>query len=196
MRLGLDFYQREDILQISRDLLGKMLVTRIDGVTTAGMIVETEAYSHRERGCHAYDGRRTNRTSVMFGDGGLAYVYLCYGMHNLFNIVTNREGVAEAVLVRALEPVEGRGQMERRRGSSVAFKNLTSGPGKLTKSMGIDRSFNGKKLVGNEIWLESGKLISTKEVAVSERIGIDYAGDDARLPWRFHLRNNPWVSAS
>jgi DNA-3-methyladenine glycosylase len=194
MKLDRDFYQRDDVVEISRELLGKVLVTRVGGVTTSGIIVETEAYSWKERGCHAYGAKQTPRTAVMFKPGGRAYVYLCYGMHHLFNVVTNREGVADAVLVRALEPLEGIQAMIARRGDKVKFHHLTSGPGKLTRSLGIDRSLNGKLLSDNEIWIEDGKRIPSSQVEVSKRIGIDYAGEDALLPWRFTIKGNPWVS--
>lgn len=194
MLLGLDFYQRKSVTRIARELLGKMLYTNIQGILTGGMIVETEAYSWTERGCHAYGGRLTPRTSVMFQEGGHAYVYLCYGIHHLFNIVTNVSDVAEAVLVRAVEPIVGIDDMMARRGNSVTFNHLTSGPGKLTKSLGIDRRMNGKMLGDSEIWLEAGKKISNHGVTVSERVGIDYAGEDAGLPWRFSITGNRWVS--
>ncbi|HEX5169383.1 MAG TPA: DNA-3-methyladenine glycosylase [Cyclobacteriaceae bacterium] len=194
MQIALDFYQRKDVTRIARELLGKVLYTQVNGFITGGMIVETEAYSWRERGCHAFGSKLTERTSVMFGKGGHAYVYLCYGMHHLFNIVTNTEGIAEAVLIRALEPVEGIDVMAGRRGSSITQKHLTSGPGKLTKSMGIDRSWNGKVLVDSDIWVEDRGRLSTNKIEVTRRIGIDYAGEDAKLPWRFSIRGNPWVS--
>jgi len=194
MKLDMEFYQRRDVVKISRDLLGKVLVTHLDGVTTSGIIVETEAYSWRERGSHAYGSKLTARTSVMFREGGHVYVYLCYGMHHLFNIVTNREGVAEAVLVRALEPLGGIPEMMRRRGEKVKINHLTSGPGKLTKSMGIDRSLNGKLLSDGEIWIEDGKKVPASQVEAGKRIGIEYAGEDALLPWRFTVRGNPWIS--
>src|SRR5690606_24964354 len=194
MKLDMEFYQRRDVVKISRDLLGKVLVTHLDGVTTSGIIVETEAYSWRERGSHAYGSKLTARTSVMFREGGHVYVYLCYGMHHLFNIVTNREGVAEAVLVRALEPLRGIPEMMRRRGEKVKINHLTSGPGKLTKSMGIVRSLNGKLLSDGEIWIEDGKKVPASQVEAGKRIGIDYAGEDALLPWRFTVRGNPWIS--
>lgn len=194
MVLSQAFYQRKNVVRIARDLLGKTLFTSIGGITTGGLIVETEAYSWKERGCHAYGAKKTNRNEVMFGEGGHVYVYLCYGMHHLFNIVTNTTGTAEAVLVRALEPVEGIGAMVNRRGKIMRQLDLTSGPGKLTKAMGIDRTFNGKYLLNNEIWLESGMTISDRKIEATERIGIDYAGEDARLPWRFTVKGNPWVS--
>jgi DNA-3-methyladenine glycosylase len=195
MILSENFYQRTDVVKIARELLGKVLVTKIAGVVTSGMIVETEAYSWKERGCHAYDGRKTQRNAIMFEKGGYAYVYLCYGMHNLFNVVTNKNGVAEAVLVRALEPVHGVKEMEMRRGSLANPFHLTSGPGKLTKALGIDRKLNGKFLLDNEVWIEdTGKKISAGNIEASARIGIDYAGEDARLPWRFTIKGSKWIS--
>lgn len=195
MILPEDFYQRTDVVKIARELLGKVLVTKVAGVVTSGMIVETEAYSWKERGCHAYDARKTQRNAIMFEKGGYAYVYLCYGMHNLFNVVTNKNDVAEAVLVRALEPVHGVKEMEMRRGTLANKFHLTSGPGKLTKALGIDRKLNGKFLLDNEVWIEdTGKKISAGNIEASARIGIDYAGEDARLPWRFTIKGSKWVS--
>ena len=195
MILPESFYQRADVVQIARELLGKVLVTKIAGVVTSGMIVETEAYSWKERGCHAYEARKTQRNAIMFEKGGYAYVYLCYGMHNLFNVVTNKTGIAEAVLIRALEPVHGVKEMEMRRGTLANPFHLTSGPGKLTKALGIDRKLNGKFLLDNEVWIEdTGKKISAGNIEASARIGIDYAGEDARLPWRFTIRGSKWVS--
>jgi DNA-3-methyladenine glycosylase len=195
MKLTIDFYQRKDVVKIARDLLGKGLFTSINGIVTGGMIVETEAYSWKEKGCHAYGAKKTPRNAVMFGQGGHAYVYLCYGMHYLFNIVTNVDGVADAVLIRALEPITGIDEMHLRRGTLKRNLHLTSGPGKLTKALGIDRTFNGKFLLNNDVWVEDfGIKIPLRNVVAGERIGIDYAGDDARLPWRFTIRGNEWVS--
>ena len=195
MKLNEDFYQRTDVVRIARELLGKVLITRVDGVLTAGAIVETEAYSWKERGCHAYGRRKTGRNAVMFREGGFAYVYLCYGIHHLFNVVTNREDTPEAVLIRALEPLEGLDQMVRRRAIPEGNFHLTSGPGKLTKALGIGRRFNGKYLLDDEIWIEdSGIKLAKGHIIASERIGIDYAGEDAKLPWRFSVKGNAWVS--
>ena len=130
----------------------------------------------------------------MFREGGHAYDYLCYGMHHLFNVVTNVEGIPEAVLVRAIEPLGGIPEMIRRRGEKVKFHHLTSGPGKLTKSLGIDRSLNGKLLSDGEIWIEDRKKIPAGQIETGRRIGIDYAGEDALLPWRVTIKGNPWVS--
>lgn len=195
MKLKEDFYQRTNVVKIARELLGKVLFTSIDGVVTSGIIVETEAYSWKERGCHAFGRRKTARNAVMFREGGFAYVYLCYGIHYLFNVVTNRPDTPEAILVRALEPLHHQEEMKLRRNIFKDNFHLTSGPGKLTKALGIDRSFNGKSLLDDEIWIEDpGTKLARRDIVVSERIGIDYAGEDARLPWRFSVKGNPWVS--
>ncbi len=187
------FYQRDNVVTIARELLGKTLYARARRKVTGGMIVETEAYSQKERGCHAFKGK-TDRNKIMFNNGGFAYVYLCYGIHNLFNVVTNTEGVADAVLIRALQPLEGEELMMKRM-KATSIERITSGPGKLTKALGIDRNFNGKYLLSNDVWLEdNGKIISGKDIAASKRIGIDYAGKDAHLPWRFTIKGNLWVS--
>ena len=195
MKLNEAFYQRTNVVKIAKELLGKVLYTRIDGVLTGGMIVETEAYSWMERGCHAYGSRKTGRNAIMFREGGFAYVYMCYGIHYLFNVVTNREEIPEAVLIRALEPLTGLNEMKTRRNIFQNGFHLTSGPGKLTKAMGIGRSFNGKSLLDDEIWIEdSGMKLASRDIVASERIGIDYAGEDALLPWRFSVKGNAWVS--
>jgi DNA-3-methyladenine glycosylase len=195
MKLNEVFYQRGDVVKIARELLGKVLFTSIDGVVTGGTIVETEAYSWRERGCHAYGARKTQRNSIMFCEGGFAYVYMCYGIHYLFNVVTNQADTPEAVLIRALEPIQGIEEMKSRRNLFQNTFHLTSGPGKLTKALGIGRSFNGKSLLDDEIWIEDpGTKLASRNIVASERIGIDYAGQDALLPWRFSVKGNAWVS--
>ncbi len=195
MKLPVDFYERTNVVRVARDLLGKGLFTNIDGIITAGLIVETEAYSWKERGCHAFGAKKTQRNAIMFGSGGHAYVYLCYGMHHLFNVVTSTEGLADAVLVRAVEPLVGIEEMKLRRGKLNSAFHLTSGPGKLTKALGIDRSFNAKFLLNDEVWIEDlGHHLSSSKIDVSQRIGIDYAGEDAKLPWRFTVKGNKWIS--
>lgn len=195
MKLPESFYEGKNVVKIAKDLLGKGLYTKIDGIITGGMIVETEAYSWKERGCHAFGKKRTGRNEIMFGRGGHSYVYLCYGMHNLFNVVTNDADIPEAVLIRAIEPLEGIEEMKLRRGALKNPNHLTSGPGKLTKALGIDRTFNGKYLLNNEVWIKDlGVTVKNKDIFASERIGIDYAGEDAKLPWRFTIKNNKWVS--
>lgn len=192
-KLDESFYQRRDVTKVAKELIGKKLLTKIGRHVTGGIIVETEAYSHRERGCHAYNGRKTLRNEVMFEAGGLSYVYLCYGIHHLFNVVTNEPGVADAILVRALEPVTGEKHMLSRM-NTTSLKRITSGPGKLTKALGIDRTFNGKYLAGTSIWIEEGIKVKPAQIITSVRIGIDYAGEDAFLPWRFYLKDSEWVS--
>jgi DNA-3-methyladenine glycosylase len=192
MKLEESFYLREDVTLIARELLGKYIFTRVKGKITAGMIVETEAYSYRERGSHAFHGK-TDRNQVMFKAGGVSYVYVCYGIHNLFNVVTNVRDRADAVLIRALEPKIGEEHMLRRMNVS-SMKRITSGPGKLTKAMDINRSYNGKYLWSDKIWLEEGITVSKSKIKAGKRIGIDYAGKDAFLPWRFTIKDNPWVS--
>ncbi len=195
MRLADSFYQRNNVVRIARDLLGKTLFTNIAGAVTGGIIVETEAYSWIERGCHAYGKKKTQRNAVMFEGGGLSYVYLCYGMHHLFNVVTNVPGIPEAVLIRALQPSHGIADMEVRRNGIRVPIQLTSGPGKLTKALGIDRKMNGKCLDGDDIWIEESDFsVGPRSIGISPRIGIDYAGKDALLPWRFYIKKNPWVS--
>ena len=187
------FYQRDNVALIAKELLGKHLYTCIRGKVTSGIIVETEAYSQREKGCHAFNGQ-TARNRIMFGNGGFAYVYLCYGIHHLFNIVTNTEGIADAVLIRALKPQEGQSLMMKRM-NVASIKRITSGPGKLTKALGIDRRLNGKYLLNDEVWVQdNGSSISRNDIVASKRIGIDYAGKDALLPWRFTIKDNSWVS--
>jgi DNA-3-methyladenine glycosylase len=191
MKLDESFYLHADVVKIAKDLLGKVLFTRIRGKVTSGIIVETEAYSQKEKGSHAFRGM-TERNKVMFKPGGVAYVYLCYGIHHLFNIVTNVDGVADAVLIRALEPLTGEEHMLRRM-KTKSPKRISSGPGKLAKAMGIDRSFNGKYLGSDDVWVEDvGRVVD--KIKISKRIGVDYAGRDALLPWRFTIRDNRWVS--
>ena len=193
--LSQTFYERADVTVIAKELLGKKVVTTLNGQVTSGIIVETEAYSGSvERGSHAYPMKRTERTSVMFKAGGIAYVYLCYGVHHLFNVVTNVEGQPDAVLIRALEPVDGVEIMQQRR-TNMRISNLTSGPGKLSAALGITTEQHNKiSLSGPEIWIEEAEKFSEDRIASAPRIGIDYAGDDALLPWRYYLRENAYVS--
>jgi len=193
MKLPESFYIRRNVITIARQLLGKVLVTRIDNQVTSGIIVETEAYSDKERGSHAFKGR-TKRNEVMFEQGGKAYIYLCYGVHEMFNVVTNDKDRADAILVRALEPLTGIETMLERVDASSSAR-ITSGPGKLSKAMGIDRNLNGEKLVGSKIWIEDhGVNLKPSDIIRNVRIGIDYAGQDALLPWRFTIRENKWIS--
>ncbi|WP_420581632.1 DNA-3-methyladenine glycosylase [Reichenbachiella sp.] len=187
------FYQRSNVLEVAKDLLGKVLCTEIDGLLCKGKIVEVEAYSGtNDKACHAHNGRRTARTEVMYAPGGCAYIYLCYGIHHLFNVVTNTEGKADAVLIRALEPMVGQGTMRKRLSSNN--NKLTNGPGILSKSMGIKTKQTGSLLYRAPIWIEDSEPIANEWITESTRIGVEYAEEDAQLPWRFYIKGNLWVS--
>jgi len=194
--LPLSYYQNDDVVFLAKDLIGKKICTNINGQFTSAVITETEAYCGRnDKACHANNGKRTKRTEIMFQEGGKAYVYLCYGIHNLFNITTNIDGLADAILVRAVQPLDGKEIMLQRRNKTVFDKSLTSGPGILSKALGIDRSLYAASLVGPSIWLEeSPEKISSSQIVETTRIGVDYAGEDALRPWRFYLKNSEWVS--
>jgi len=193
MKLAKSFFIRENVTVIARQLLGKVLVSNINNQITSGMIVEVEAYSWKERGSHAFKGM-TKRNEVMFNTGGYAYVYLCYGVHEMFNVVTNEKGKADAILIRALEPLFGIETMLNRMNTNSPIR-ITSGPGKLARAMAIDRKLNGEDLMMNKIWIEDqGIKIERSEIVSSARIGIDYAGEDALLPWRFTIKGNKWMS--
>lgn len=181
------FYQRNDVVLIAKELLGKALFSYIDDVLTGGMIIETEAYRGPEdRACHAFNHRRTPRTEVMFHQGGIAYVYLCYGMHNMLNIVTAISGIPHAVLIRAMTPTHGLEIMRQRRKKIRVDRQLTNGPGSVCQALGITRHHNGHSLQGPSLWIENSDLaLDPSHIMATARIGIDYAGPDAKLPWRF-----------
>lgn len=196
-KLKKSFYTRPDVALIARELLGKHLYTHFAGnEITGGIIVETEAYAGPEdRASHAYGNRRTRRTEIMFHEGGVAYVYLCYGMHALLNVVTNTAGIPHAVLIRAIEPLRGIDTMLKRRHRSGLDFVLTSGPASLTRSLGIDISHNGTALTGGRIWIEDRDgATPSRRITASPRVGVSYAGPHAARPWRFRVRNSPWTS--
>ncbi|HXD77731.1 MAG TPA: DNA-3-methyladenine glycosylase [Puia sp.] len=195
-KLGTAFYERASVVTVARDLLGKVLVTEFEGQRTTGRIVEVEAYNGIvDRASHAWSGRRTARTEVMFGSGGRAYVYLIYGIHHLFNVVTNKTGVPHAVLVRALEPIEGIPVMLERMGREKLDNSLTRGPGNLSRAMGLLTRHTGFSLLDKEIWIgDDGYRPKRGEIVATPRIGVDYAGADAALNYRFFLRGNGYVS--
>jgi DNA-3-methyladenine glycosylase len=196
IKLERRFYDRPDVVKIARDLIGKILVTNFDNQLTAGRIVETEAYNGVEdRASHAWKGRRTARTEIMYGEPGTAYVYLCYGLHHMFNVVTNKKDIPHAILVRALEPLEGIPVMLKRTGKSKPDFSLTRGPGNVGKAMGIFTHHSRLYLDGDELYIARDAFtVSVNDIATTPRIGVDYAGPDAMLPYRFILKNNPYVS--
>lgn len=196
MKLPADYYLNENVVWLARDLLGKVLYTKIDGQISAGVIVETEAYfGIKDKASHAYGGRRTNRTETMYKAGGVAYVYLCYGMHNLFNVVTSVKDDPHAVLIRAIEPLIGQDIIEERRNMSITKAAISSGPGSAAKALGIDRTFNLKNLSEDEVWIEDHQIrYLDEEIAAGPRVGIAYAKEHALLPWRFFVKGNKYVS--
>jgi len=216
-KLGADFYDRAGVVAVARDLLGKVLVTEFGGRRTSGRIVETEAYNGvGDRASHAWSGRRTRRTEVMYAAGGTAYVYLIYGIHHLFNVVTNKKDIPHAVLVRALEPMEGVEVMRERMGRDGGTRkrggaetnedggvdevlkpdySLTRGPGNLSRALGLRTVHTGVSLLGDEIWIgDNGYRPKRSEIIAGPRIGVDYAGVDAGLPYRFYIKGSPYVS--
>ncbi|MFL5739117.1 MAG: DNA-3-methyladenine glycosylase [Flavisolibacter sp.] len=194
-KLPLSFYLRNDVVKISKELLGKVLVTNWNQELTSGRIVETEAYAGElDRASHAFRGR-TPRTSVMFGEGGRAYVYLCYGIHQMFNIVTNREGSPHAILIRALEPLEGINIMLRRAGKKKADYSLTRGPGNVGRALGFHVSQCGVNLTSDELFIaDDGFKLSKNKIVSSPRVGVDYAGEHAEWHYRFFIKDSPYVS--
>jgi DNA-3-methyladenine glycosylase len=194
-KLPFSFYLNTDVNSLARQLIGKMLFTQIDGEITAGIIVETEAYAGIEdKASHAYGGRLTDRTKTMYLQGGVSYVYLCYGIHNLFNVVTGPLNTPHAVLIRGVEPVIGTEIMLQRRGMTLLKPNLTAGPGALSKALGIDRTFNARDLTGEEIWIEDGWDVDPESIVAAPRVGVGYAADHALLPWRYYTKGNRFVS--
>ena len=195
LKLQRSFYTRPNVVTVARDLLGKILVVpHRDGERVSGIIVETEAYrGPLDRAAHSYGGRRTKRTEPMYAIGGTAYVFFVYCMYYQFNVVTNAAETPHAVLIRAVEPGEGIELMRaRRRGQPD--RNLTNGPGKLCIAMGIDRNLDGADLLGEQVWLEAGQPIRRSQIVSGPRIGIDYAEEWVDKPWRFWIKDNPFVS--
>ncbi|MBS0289583.1 MAG: DNA-3-methyladenine glycosylase [Proteobacteria bacterium] len=194
--IPLSYYHNEDVVTLSKTLLGKILVTKINNCITSGMIVETEAYNGvLDKASHAYNHRRTQRTETMYAKGGVAYIYLCYGIHHLFNIVTAGENNPQAVLIRAIEPIDGIPHMLLRRNLKQQSARLTAGPGILTSALGITTALDGSQLDKPPIWLEDRNIkVSKGDIVASPRIGIDYAEEHKELPWRFYLRKSKCVS--
>jgi DNA-3-methyladenine glycosylase len=197
-RLPRQYYQSEDVTGLARDLLGKYLVTEVDNRYCSGMIVETEAYrGPDDRACHAFNHRRTQRTEVLYAQGGVAYIYLCYGIHHLMNVVTAPRDTAHAILIRALQPENGMEVMADRRGMSANDVRLTKGPGALSQALGLTTNLSGVELFSSAspVWLEDrGVIIAEKDIYTSKRIGVAYAGEAAQWPWRYFLKDNKYVS--
>ena len=194
-KLPVSFYLRSDVVQIAKELLGKLLVTNWGDEKTVGRIVEAEAYAGEiDKASHAYRGK-TPRTSVIFKEGGTAYVYLCYGLHQMFNIVTNKDGMAHAILIRAVEPLDGIDIMLRRTGKKKLDYTLTRGPGNVGKAFGFHTTQCGVSVVSKDLYIaKDGYLLPNEAIETSPRIGVDYAGEDALLPYRFYVKGNLFVS--
>lgn len=194
-KLFSSFYQQEDVVSVAKQLLGKQLFTNINGVVTGGIITETEAYDGVvDKACHAYGGKNTNRTATMFLAGGVTYVYLCYGIHHLLNVVSGKEGNPQAVLIRAIEPTVGVEAMLQRRKMEKLVPRITAGPGALSQALGIDKQLNAKNLSENEIWIEDFDNYDESEIIATTRIGVAYAQEHALWPFRFYVKGNKFVS--
>jgi len=195
-KVPLSFYQRKDVVKIAKELLGKIVVTNFDGQVTSGRIVETEAYvGITDKASHSFAGKRTSRNEHMYSAAGTAYIYICYGMHQMLNVVTNDKEIPDAVLIRAIEPLEGIEIMSQRTGKKVNDKTLTRGPGNVGKALGIFKHHSGLYLLDKEIYLlDNGEKISDENIGTSKRIGVESAGADALLPYRFYMKGNKYVS--
>ena len=196
MKLPQSFYLSSDVVAISKSLLGKYLFTSINGLVSGGYITETEAYNGVvDRASHAFGNRKTPRTQIMYKEGGIAYIYLCYGIHEMLNVVTSVEGQPHAILIRAIEPTTGIDIMLARKNMLTLKPNITAGPGSVAKALGIDRKLNGISLQSDTLWIEDkGLSFSDDQIAAVPRIGVAYAGKDALLPYRFYVKGNIYVS--
>jgi DNA-3-methyladenine glycosylase len=195
-KIPLSFYSRKNVIVIARELIGKLLVTNFDGIVTSGRIVETEAYvAITDKASHSFGGKRTARNEHMYAAAGTAYVYICYGLHHMMNIVTNEKNIPDAVLIRAVEPIRGIDIMLQRTGKKILDKTLTRGPGNVGKALGIFKHHSGNHLLGNEIFLADDLTkIPAEDIGVTARIGVESAGQDALLPYRFYVKRNKYVS--
>lgn len=194
MKLKREFYLR-DAVSVARDLLGKVIVKkREDGKIFSGRITEVEAYMGiNDKASHSYKNKKTKRTEVMYNIGGYSYVFLIYGMYECFNVVVSLENDPQAVLIRGIEPLKNKEIMMMER-KVKKEKDISNGPGKLTKALGITKNDNGKDLVSNkEIWIEDDGY-KVENIIETTRIGIDYAEEDALKPWRFYIKGNIFVS--
>lgn len=195
-KLPIQFYKRPDVVLIAKELIGKIIVTNFNGLITTGRIVETEAYAGlTDRASHSYGGKRTARNEHMYAGAATAYVYICYGMHHLFNVVCNEKNIPDAVLIRAVEPLTGIAAMQARTGKQKAGNSLTKGPGNAAKALGISKIHSGINLLKDEVYLaDDGYTVEAKSIGISKRIGIDGTGDAVLKPFRFYVKGNPFVS--
>jgi DNA-3-methyladenine glycosylase len=194
-KLSIEFYERDDVAQIARDLLGKFIITNFEKKYTVGRIVETEAYAGKiDKASHAYNNRRTARTEVMFGNAGVSYVYLCYGIHHLFNVICNTKDKPDAVLIRGIEPIEGMDKMLQRFNKEKTDSSIGRGPGNVSKALGISTQHTGIDLQSRQLWLGEEQAETTFSICASPRIGVDYAGDHAQWLYRFFIDGHPQVS--
>jgi DNA-3-methyladenine glycosylase len=194
-KLPASFYEGDDVVMLARQLIGKLLITDRDGGRCSGRIIETEAYNGiTDKASHAFGGRRTARTEIMYAHGGVAYVYLCYGIHHLFNVVTNNNGIPHAILIRAIEPIEGKEIMMQRFGINKWNADIGAGPGKVTKALGIRVEDSGFSLTSDQLFIADDGFVP-EEIIATPRIGVDYAGEDALLPFRFVIPGHRGISA-
>ena len=195
-KLPISFYKRKDVVIVARELIGKVVITNLDGLITSGRIVETEAYvAHIDKASHSFGGRRTAKNEHMYATAGTAYVYICYGMHQMLNVVTNDKDIPDAVLIRAIEPLEGIDIMLKRTGKPKMDFTLTRGPGNVGKALGIFKKHSGLHLLDEEIYLaDDGFKTKDNEIGISKRIGVESAFPDSELPYRFYVRGNKFVS--
>jgi DNA-3-methyladenine glycosylase len=196
-KLDESFYDRTDVLKISKELLGKILITRFDGKLTAGRIVETEAYAGvGDRACHAFGGKRTARMEAVYGAPGTIYIYICYGMHHLFNVVTNKKDIPHVILIRALEPLEGIDIMLERTGKKQLDFSLARGPGNVSRALGMSKAHSGGNLMTGEIYIgDDGLKYKKDQILITKRIGVESAREDAERLYRFIVKGNSYVSA-
>ncbi|MDD3225020.1 MAG: DNA-3-methyladenine glycosylase [Clostridium sp.] len=202
-KLQREFFKR-DTITVAKDLLGKVLVHKVNGVTLSGKIVETEAYlGVEDKAAHSYGGKRTPRVEVMYGKAGISYIYLIYGMYCCFNVITREEGIPQGVLIRAVEPIDGidaiannRFNKDYRDLTKTQIKNLTNGPGKLCIALGIDRSLNIQDMCKSSEFYIDDYNFSDFKIQSAKRIGIDYAEEYKDFLWRFYIKDNPFVSST
>jgi DNA-3-methyladenine glycosylase len=196
-KLPIHFYKGTDVVLIAKELIGKIIVTNFNGIITSGRIVETEAYIGLiDRASHSFGGKRTLRNEHMYAAAGIAYVYICYGMHHLFNVVTNAANIPDAVLIRAVEPIAGIDTMLKRTGKPKLDNTLTKGPGNAAKALGISKAHSGMNLGKDGIYIaDDGFKIRETAIGISRRIGVESAQEDALLPYRFYIKGNIFVSS-